>query len=103
MAQGATSEPLMIVCSKFPRPRGGTVTQAMRSWAAQRRRPSRPHLLVTLPRAASCSRWSVTGLSVSAPAPRSWGDFHLRSLVLFAAEGESIELVVAHQPQAAVA
>jgi hypothetical protein len=81
MAQGATSEPLMIVCSKFPRPRGGTVTQAMQSWAAQRRRPSRPHLLVTLPRAASCSRRSVAGLSVSAPAPRSWGDFQPRAPV----------------------
>jgi len=101
--QGATSEPLMIVCSKFPRPRGGTVAQAMRSWAAQRRSPSRSHLLVTLPRAASRSRRSVAGLSVSAPAPRSWSDFQLHAPVLFAAEGESIELVVAHKPQAAVA
>ena len=66
MAQGATSEPLMIVCSKFPRRRGGTVTQAMWSWAAQRRRPSRPRLLVTLPRAASCScgAWRIS------PSPR---------------------------------
>ena len=98
MAQGATSEPLMIVCSKFPRRRGGTVTQAMWSWAAQRRRPSRPHLVV--PSAAACSGRSVAGLRASTC---SWGDFHLRSSVLFAAEGESIELVVAHKPQAAVA